>query len=155
MNGKSTYITKDEYHFPIEDNTFDVVLSGNVIEHVRKSWQWFRELARVCKPGGLVVTVAPVSWGYHEAPVDCWRIYPEGMRALHDEAGLKTEVAVFESLDATFDISAYHLFKQAIKRLLGRQPFFLPEWLPVIDMLAVGRKPQEKVRRSSMAMGFE
>jgi SAM-dependent methyltransferase len=77
------YVAEQEYLFPLRDNTFDVVLSGQVIEHVRKIWTWYRELARVCRPGGLVITICPVT-PYHEYPVDCWRIYPEGMKALSE-----------------------------------------------------------------------
>jgi SAM-dependent methyltransferase len=87
------YRAIDEYHFPIPDDTFDIILSGQVIEHVRKVWLWVKGVARVCKPGGLVITINPVSWGYHEAPVDCWRIYPEGMKALYEDAGLEMQMS--------------------------------------------------------------
>jgi len=94
-----TYRMTSEYVIEAPDGTFDIVVSGQVIEHVRKPWVWVRELARVCKPGGLVLTVNPVSWPYHEAPIDCWRIYPEGMRALCEDAGLNVELSLFESLE--------------------------------------------------------
>lgn len=84
---------------PASDDTFDLVLSGSVIVHVRRPWQWMEELARVCRPGGVVATVGPVSWPYHEAPVDCWRVYPEGMRALCEDAGLVVEFSACESLE--------------------------------------------------------
>jgi len=58
-----------------------------------------KEVARVCKPRGLVITVNPVSWPYHEAPYDCWRIYPEGMRALYEETGLRVLMSCFDSLE--------------------------------------------------------
>lgn len=96
---KATYITENEYKFPIPDNTFDIVFSGQVIEHVKKIWVWIKELARVCKMGGRVITIAPVSWTFHEAPVDCWRIYPEGMKALYEEAGFKIDLCKFETLE--------------------------------------------------------
>jgi SAM-dependent methyltransferase len=63
-----TYRMTSDYEIEAPDGTFDIVVSGQVIEHVRKPWLWLRELARVCKPGGLVLTVNPVSWPYHEAP---------------------------------------------------------------------------------------
>lgn len=94
-----TYIANNEYEFPVPDNCFDIVLSGQVIEHVRKIWNWMKELARVCKKGGVVVTIAPTSWPFHEAPVDCWRIYPEGMKALYDETKLEMELCKCESLE--------------------------------------------------------
>ena len=93
-----TYKTADEYSFPIPDNSYDIVLSGNVIEHVRKIWRWMPELARITKPGGHVITIAPVSYEYHEDPVDCWRIYPEGMRALSEDAGLTVSLCTWEAL---------------------------------------------------------
>ena len=82
----------NEYEYPIADETYDAVVAANVLEHVRKPWVWIRELARVVRKGGLVMTINPVSWPYHEAPIDCWRAYPEGMQALFDEAGLVTVV---------------------------------------------------------------
>jgi SAM-dependent methyltransferase len=94
-----TYPGVDEYSFPIADNAYDIVLSGQVLEHVRKPWIWIKELARVCKPGGLVITINPVSWPYHEAPVDCWRAYPEGIRALYEEGNLEVLFSKFESLE--------------------------------------------------------
>ncbi len=87
-NASLTYQKSPEYQFPIPSESYDVVLSGQVIEHVRKPWTWVRELARITRPGGLVITIGPVSWPYHEVPVDCWRIYPEGMRALYEDANL-------------------------------------------------------------------
>lgn len=100
-----TYVAQDEYNFPIEDNTYDIVISAQVIEHVKKIWLWTEELCRVCKPGGYVVTINPVSWPYHEAPVDCWRIYPEGMKTLYENAGLIVQLSLLETLE--IDTSKY------------------------------------------------
>lgn len=33
-----TYVATSEYSYPIAGNTFDIVVSGNVIEHVRRIW---------------------------------------------------------------------------------------------------------------------
>jgi SAM-dependent methyltransferase len=93
-----TYTATSEYSFPIPDNTYDVVVAANVLEHVRKVWVWIRELSRVCKPGGYVITVNPVSWPYHAIPIDCWRAYPEGMRALYDEGGLRVILSEWGAL---------------------------------------------------------
>ena len=82
-------------------DAYDIVLSGQVIEHVRKIWLWIKELARVCKVGGLVITINPVSWPYHEHPIDCWRAFPEGMQALYEDASLEVLLSIFESLEAT------------------------------------------------------
>src|SRR5262249_10324742 len=72
-DARLTYSAAPEYAFPVPDDAYDIVLSGQVIEHVPRIWVWIKEVARVCKRGGIVVTISPVSWPYHEAPVDCWR----------------------------------------------------------------------------------
>jgi len=83
---------------------------------VAKIWRWMPELARVTKPGGLVITISPTSWPYHEAPIDCWRMYPEGMKALCDDAGLVVEKSFYESLE----------LPDSIRSIPGRSP----EWQP-------------------------
>lgn len=98
-NKQFSYMAENEYKFEIPDNTFDIVLSGQVIEHVKKIWVWIKELSRVCKKNGHVITIAPISWIFHEFPVDCWRIYPEGMKALYEEAGLAMVLCKMESLE--------------------------------------------------------
>ena len=55
-NRRFDHMSANAYSYPLESNSFDVVLSGNVIEHVRMTWKWMQELARVCKPGGHVIT---------------------------------------------------------------------------------------------------
>lgn len=94
-----TYQLKSPYDFPIEDETYDIILSGQVMEHVDKIWTWMKELKRLSKKGGKIITISPVSWPYHEAPIDCWRIYPAAAEALADELGLEVKLATFESLE--------------------------------------------------------
>ncbi len=96
---KLTYANAPLYSFPIAPDTYDIVLSGQVIEHVGKIWRWMAELARVTKPGGRVITICPTSWPFHEYPIDCWRIFPDGMKALSEDAGLVVEKSINESLE--------------------------------------------------------
>jgi SAM-dependent methyltransferase len=80
---------------------FDVVVSGQVLEHVRKPWKWILDVASLCRPGGLIWISAPCVEVYHEHPVDCWRIYPDGMRALADEANLEVLTCYVNGNDTT------------------------------------------------------
>lgn len=66
----------------IGSQSVDVLISGQVLEHVEFFWLTILEVSRVLKPGGIACIIAP-SGGYeHRYPVDCWRFYPDGMRAL-------------------------------------------------------------------------
>ncbi|CAN5733791.1 hypothetical protein BH10BAC2_BH10BAC2_16350 [soil metagenome] len=94
-----TYIIESPYDFPVENDYYDIVFSAQVMEHVEKIWLWLKEIKRVVKKDGLIITINPVSWPYHLAPVDCWRIYPSGIKALADELNLCVELCLFESLE--------------------------------------------------------
>lgn len=91
--------TNNEYIYPLLDNTYDIVFSGQVAEHVKKPWLWFKELKRIVKPGGYIITISPVSWPYHEDPVDCWRMYPDAMQAFTSECELIMISSTWENLE--------------------------------------------------------
>jgi len=76
------------YTLPFDDASFDLVISGQVLEHVEEPARLVREMGRVLRPGGMVILTAPWRWEIHRYPLDCWRILPDGMAALLRTAGL-------------------------------------------------------------------
>lgn len=74
--------------FEIDSNSFDLVVSTQCMEHVCAIWQWILEVARIAKKGALIYICAPNTMAYHACPVDCWRVWPNGMRALMEYACL-------------------------------------------------------------------
>lgn len=52
-----------QMHFPpfsnLKDNTFDVVISFQVIEHIRDDKKFLEEIHRVLKPGGMAIITTP------------------------------------------------------------------------------------------------
>ena len=144
-----TYRTASDYSFPVPDSSYDIVVSGNVIEHVREVWTWMQEVARVCRPGGLIVTSCPITFHHHPAPVDCWRIYPDGMRALSDHAGLEVLVSEFESVERVRVIARLPdrlAPKKIFERLAGinwlmNKSIGFPRRTGTFDTLTVARKP--------------
>lgn len=73
----------------VEDESFDVVVSGQVLEHTRFPWLFVRELARIAKHGAPICIIAPYQWEYHPYPIDCWRVFPDGLRAVMEYNGLQ------------------------------------------------------------------
>jgi hypothetical protein len=67
---------------------YDVVISGQVLEHIEMPWEWIHVIAGFLKPGGLCCIIAPNIWGFHEYPKDCWRVWPDGLKALFRWGGL-------------------------------------------------------------------
>ena len=133
-----THRAVGEYDFGLPTGQYDLILSGQVIEHVRKTWRWMTEVARVCKPGGTVITVNPVTWGYHEAPIDCWRIYPEGMLSLYDEAGLEVQHCTAESLEPW--PQRVKQYFRVFRKVLTGQKLATSGIPPVVDTITIGHK---------------
>ncbi|KAF0811428.1 hypothetical protein IGB42_04127 [Andreprevotia sp. IGB-42] len=73
----------------IPSGSVDVFISGQVFEHVEYFWLSLLEMSRVLKPGGLVCIIVPSSGPEHRYPVDCWRFYPDGARAMGKFAGME------------------------------------------------------------------
>ena len=51
----------DGMALPFRNNSFDVVYSSNVAEHIPHPWVMGEEMLRVCKPGGLVIELYRVA----------------------------------------------------------------------------------------------
>ena len=114
-NPRLTFQCRENY-IPVSTESYDIVYATNVMEHVRMPWEWIVELARVCVRGGLVILVVPATWPYHPDPIDCWRVYCDGMEALLRHANLIPVMAVTEG--------ERHWFRS-----------------PVLDTIGIGRKP--------------
>jgi hypothetical protein len=84
-------VLKSPYHWrEIGTASVDVVISGQTFEHTEFFWETMLEIARVLKPNGLCCIIAPSSGPVHRFPIDCWRFYPDGLRAVARYAGLET-----------------------------------------------------------------
>lgn len=68
------------YRIPVASNTQDIVISGQVFEHIPFPWASILEIARVLKTGGHFFMTVP-SRGHHHSTYDLWRFYPDSMRA--------------------------------------------------------------------------
>ena len=75
-------VLEDAYHFPLEDEFADIVITSSCFEHSEMFWLTFLEGVRILKPNGLFYINAPSRGQYHAYPVDCWRFYPDADKAL-------------------------------------------------------------------------
>ncbi|MEA5440933.1 class I SAM-dependent methyltransferase [Cyanobium gracile] len=82
-------VPSDPYRWSeLTNASFDVVVSGQALEHIDQPWRTVQEIARVLRHGGLAMVIAPSAGPVHRFPLDCWRFYPDGMEALARQAGL-------------------------------------------------------------------
>ena len=92
--GDSEHYLRDGVHFyggiklPFDSNSFDVIVSFQVFEHVKLLDQALSELIRVAKPGARFLLTIPLLWPEHEVPDDYRRFTRWGVERLLLDAGL-------------------------------------------------------------------
>jgi SAM-dependent methyltransferase len=72
---------------PVHDDSFDLVVCTQVLEHVPEPLAVLQELARVLVSGGRLALTVPLLWELHEAPHDYYRYTEPGVRHLLAKAG--------------------------------------------------------------------
>lgn len=70
------------YHWPFEDNSFDLLICGSVFEHCERFWELFIEMSRVVKYAMCIIASGNTCYKIHKYPVDCWRFLPDGFKSL-------------------------------------------------------------------------
>lgn len=69
----------------ILENTYDIVFSNNVFEHLSNPWLAAKECIRITKKGGLNIHNTVFSWRYHPVPIDCFRYTHYGLKVLFEQ----------------------------------------------------------------------
>jgi SAM-dependent methyltransferase len=78
----------EPYRIPVKSGSQDIVISGQVFEHIPFPWASMLEIARVLRTGGYFFMTVP-SRGHHHSTYDLWRYYPDSMRAFAAFADLE------------------------------------------------------------------
>lgn len=96
---------------PFGDNQYDVIICTEVLEHVVDTLAAFRELARVLKPGGVILVSTPFAYRLHEVPYDYVRLTPFMIRecAKRNDLLVKQLVLTGNELEIAGSIVEYHL----------------------------------------------
>ena len=82
----------DGQRLPFAPQTFDTVISIDVLEHVPHPWEMLAEIRRVLAPGGHAILVTPFFFWAHEEPADFFRLSKYGLARLCQELELELEL---------------------------------------------------------------
>ncbi|HEX8523542.1 MAG TPA: class I SAM-dependent methyltransferase [Tepidisphaeraceae bacterium] len=94
LAGKAKITQASIYDLPYTSNTFDVALCLEVLEHIEDDARAVREIARVLKPGGILIAAVPYTfyWPEYLRLMGHFRHYTrESFSNLMNNNGLKTE----------------------------------------------------------------
>jgi SAM-dependent methyltransferase len=127
---------------PCEDESFDAVLSTQVLEHVADPALYLSECHRVLRPDGRLLLSTHGMMLYHPDPVDYWRWTCAGLRRIVEDAGFT--IVRFEGI---MGLTATGLqFTQ--DSLLGRLPRFLRPALCLVMQALVALADRFESRES-------
>jgi SAM-dependent methyltransferase len=80
--------------WPLPDDTADLVLATETLEHIPDPRGFLAEAARCLRPAGRLMLTVPFAARWHYVPHDYWRFTPSSLQMLLGEAGFG-EIGVF------------------------------------------------------------
>ncbi len=86
-------------HIYAHNDAFNAVVCFQMLHNCERPWRLIPEMAGICKPGGAVIVVDSMYEKENRHPVDCGRIWPDGLKVLFEDAGLAAEKIVTARLD--------------------------------------------------------
>lgn len=84
-----THLMEEMYEIPASDDYYDLIVSGQTLEHVYNPFRLINEMKRVLKPKGNLIIIVPSSGPKHDT-VDCWRFLDDAFTGISKELNLKT-----------------------------------------------------------------
>jgi len=149
-------VLKNAYQWDeVSDNFCEVIISGQVFEHVEFPWLTIQEMARILKPNGLLCIIVPSMQKMHRYPVSCQNYFSDGLIALAKYTGLKVLHASTNCAPPRASIEWYNKFQDSM--LIATKP---SDWKPNdfdkqnyicvpadMEKMASGLVPMEKLPR--------
>lgn len=82
-------INPNEYLSSQLDQKYNVIISGQTLEHVDNLFMFMQSLISVADPKGCLICLIAPGAGYEHCQPDYWRILPSGMKTLFSWANIK------------------------------------------------------------------
>jgi len=108
-------------NIPKSDNSYDVIVNTQVLEHVEFPQEVINEFYRILKPGGKLFLTAPQGWGVHGEPYHFFNFTKYGLESLFKNAGfkitfIKPRGGIFWYLGNRIKILPNYIFLQYVKQ---------------------------------------
>jgi predicted TPR repeat methyltransferase len=126
----------------LDGESFDTVLSTQVLEHIEHPQRLLKEAWRLLKKGGIFILTAPFLWQEHSRPRDYYRFSQYSLRFLLEETGF--DVIEIRKIEGAFaavqQMNIVSILGRERKRLLSKiyhrvvNQFMM---IPLINILAM------------------
>lgn len=93
-------VVGDAHHLPFEDDSFDIILCSEVLEHLHSPHIAIAEMQRVLKKGGKLILTTRFLFPIHDAPHDYYRYTRHGLEHLFKNWKIETLVEEKQSLQS-------------------------------------------------------
>lgn len=155
LAGRASIARASIYELPYESNSFDACLCLEVLEHIEDDQRAAREIARVMKPGGILIAAVPYTyyWPQYLRLMGHFRHYTrESFSALMNDAGLAVQAHLpnYPRWHQAYTRRYAMIRAKAMTfgRLLGRSSLYTFRWpwhsRPALTRLAERLEPMRK-----------
>ena len=129
----------DGKKIPFKDESFDSILSFQVLEHIFEPQDFLSEAKIVLKPGGHMLVTVPFMWDEHEKPYDYGRYTSFGLKHLFNKNSF--EVINFEKstpgIECIFQLLICYIEKKIFTKSIFVNYFFKLFIISPINLLAI------------------
>jgi ubiquinone/menaquinone biosynthesis C-methylase UbiE len=159
QNGEWDYsqidIVSDIIEIPWENESFDVILCTEVIEHIPNPIAAIKEFSRLLKPGGKLIITAPFCSITHFAPYH----YATGFNKYFyeywfKEFGIKPEIIEQNGNYFEFLAQEVHYFETAAKQYCGIEQISLSQKIAKRILLSLLKKLSKSDRGSNELLSY-
>jgi len=81
-------IMPEFYSIPVKNNHYDLIVSGQTLEHVYNPFKLVKEMTRVLKNNAYIIIIVPSAGPRHDI-VDCWRFMDDAFIGIAEECKLE------------------------------------------------------------------
>jgi SAM-dependent methyltransferase len=144
----------DGITMPFQNDSFDIVISTEVLEHVPNPDIYLAEVKRVLKPGGSFFFTVPFLMSLHEIPHDYYRYTPYALELIFKRVGF-TEINI-KPMGGYNAAMAHMMGLWVNKYLWGRKKKIMGFFLkPVIGYLYKKDKTAINFNKPTMMVGLK
>lgn len=109
--GLKTYKFDLNEHFLLEDNSFDVVIAGEIIEHILDTEKFLNECNRILKENGFLILSTPNIATFHDRIRFLFGKMPRQINPYHEYLKLHIRQFNYKSLKDALNYSNFKLLK--------------------------------------------